>query len=464
MKRNLLIYLSLASFFILMSSLSFDDASLPTFLAPKPNLPEIPYGYDVDFPEHTLGGPWTSFDPVDFNKEISSDGATLGRVLFYDEQLSFKNNVSCGSCHVQEFAFADNVDFSEGIDNQLTERNSPNLNDLAWSNGGVSGNGPALFWDCRETDLEKMVLQPIEHEAELGKDLDFMVTKLSAIDYYPQLFKNAFGTSEITAERVGSALSQFIRSMSSFDSKYDKVEMGQAVYTESERRGEELFRANCGSVCHGEPGFASSRPLNNGLEAELTDEGLGGWTGNPSQLGKFKSPSLRNIEFTAPYMHDGRFETLEDVINFYSEEVEEHPNKDFWWVGERDLGFTGFDFTDQEKDDLLNFMKALTSPNFLTNPKWSDPFQETSSNNNLELANAINVFPNPVEEELSIDLGSLNIDQTNLSLYNLRGKLVWRNQMSNTTAKFHIDETPTGIYILELDLDGEKVSKKLFFR
>ena len=309
-----------------------------------------------------------------------------------------------------------------------------------------------------------MVLQPIEHEAELGKDLDFMVTKLSAISYYPQLFKNAFGDSEITSERVGSAISQFVRSMSSFDSKYDQVKMGQATFTESEERGEEIFEMNCGTVCHGEPGFASSRPLNNGLEAELTDEGLGGWDGNSFNLGKFKSPSLRNIEVTAPYMHDGRFETLEDVINFYSEEVEDFPNKDFWWVGQRDNGFTGFDFTDQEKDDLMSFMKTLTSTNFLTHPKWSDPFESTSSSNNLELANAINVFPNPVEEQLSIDLGSLNIDRANLSLYDLRGKLVWRGQMSNTTAEFHIDETPTGIYILELDLDGETVTKKLFFR
>ncbi len=462
MKRNLLISLTLAAFFIIMSSLS--DASLPAFLSPEPNLPEIPYGYDVDFPEHVLVGSWTSVDPTSFNQQITSDGATLGRVLFYDEQLSAKNNVSCGSCHAQEFAFADNAQFSEGIDAQLTERNSPNLNDLAWSNGGLAGGGPALFWDCRETDLEKMVLQPIEHEGELGKDLDYMVEKLSRISYYPDLFKNAFGSSEITSGRVGSAISQFIRSMSSFDSKYDQVKMGQAAFTTSERRGEEIFETNCGTVCHGEPGFSSSRPLNNGLDSVFTDEGMGGWNGNPSSIGKFKSPSLRNIEFTAPYMHDGRFETLEEVIDFYSEEIKEHPNKDFWWVGQRDLGFKGFDFTDQEKEDLLNFMKALTSTNFLTHDKWSDPFKSVNSSNNIELANAINVFPNPVENQLSIDLGSLTAERTNLSLYDLRGKLVWKNQMSNTTAKFNIDNTSTGIYILELDLDGEKATKKLFFR
>ncbi len=465
MKRNLLICLLLASFFFLMSSLSFDNANI-AFLSPKPNLPAVPYDYDLDVPEHIQFGAWSFIDTLDLNSKITSDGATLGRVLFYDEKLSFKNNVSCGSCHKQEFAFADDVQFSKGIDDQLTKRNSPNLNDLSLGGGGMFffgiGTTP-LFWDCRETDLETMVLQPIEHEAELGKDLDYMVEKLGTFDYYAPLFEKAFGDDEISKERVASALAQFIRSMSSFDSKFDLTRMGLAEFSDSEQRGEEIFITSCGQFCHGEPLFSTTMPMNNGLDSVYTDVGMAEWDGNSHSIGKFKSPSLRNIELTAPYMHDGRFETLEEVIDFYSEEVNPHPNAEFHWVGE-DHNFRGFEFTDIEKNDLHNFLKTLTTPELLTNPKWSDPFDATSSNQNIALANSIEVYPNPVEDKLSVNLGNRTTENTRLTLFDLKGKRVWQDQMSDGTADFQINTTHTGVYILQLNIDGATFSKKLFFR
>ena len=467
MKRNVFLTCALGIFFIFMSSLSFDKASVAEFLNLEPNLPEIPFNYDMDIPNHVLGGSWSSsVNQDEINNQITSDGATLGRVLFYDTNLSFKNNVSCASCHEQQFAFADDVQFSKGIDDQLTERNSPNLNDISISSGGpvFFGNGRAmLFWDCRESDLETMVLQPIIHEGELGKeDLDHMVEKLDNIDYYSQLFSNAFGTPEITKTRVASALSQFIRSMSSFDSKFDQVKMRTATYTAAEENGQKIFTANCGSFCHGEPHFASSMPMNNGLDSVYTDQGVAEWDSNPSNIGKFKSPSLRNIEVTAPYMHDGRFATLEEVVDFYSDEVKLHPNADFHWTGQGD-NFKGFDFTDEEKSDLISFLKTLTTPTLLTHEKWSDPFEEVSSNNDL-LLESLNIYPNPVAGNLVVDLGNLAADNVRLSLFDLSGKMMWKDQMTETSQSFDLQKVPTGVYLLRLNVDGKLASKKLFFK
>ena len=466
MKRNLFLTCVLGVFFIFMSSLSFDKANVAEFLNLEPNLPEIPFNYDMEIPNHILGGSWSSsVNQDEINNQITSDGATLGRVLFYDTKLSFKNDVSCASCHEQQYAFADDVQFSKGIDDQLTERNSPNLNDISISSGGPGffGNGGTmLFWDCRESDLETMVLQPIEHEAELGKDLDYMLEKLSDIDYYPQLFENAFGTSEVSKTRVASALSQFIRSMSSFDSKFDQVRMRTATYTAAEENGERIFVANCGSFCHGEPHFASSMPMNNGLDSVYTDEGVAQWDGNPRSIGKFKSPSLRNIEVTAPYMHDGRFATLEEVLDFYSEEVKPHPNSDFHWTGQGE-DFRGFDLTDEEKADVISFLKTLTTPTLLTHEKWSDPFNEISSSDDL-LLESLSIYPNPVDGQLVVDLGNLSADNVRLNLFDLNGKMMWKDQMTDTSQSFDLQKVPTGVYLLRLNVDGKVASKKLFFK
>lgn len=431
----------------------------------NPVLPDQPYDYDIQFPAHIAqGGVWNQLDTADLNRKINPDGATLGRVLFYDKKLSFNNQISCASCHIQEHAFADNVQFSEGFEDRLSFRNSPNLNDLGWASSNFSNQNHLLFWDNRESDLDLMTLSPIQHADELGKDLDYMVQKLGLIYYYPELFEKAFGDNAVTAERVGNALAQFIRSMSVFDSKFDKVKNNEASFTAAEAAGFDLFRRNCDNACHSEPNFSTSMALNNGLDEVFEDEGMGGWTGNAGDIGKFKSPSLRNIEFTAPYMHDGRFNTLEDVMDYYSEDVNDHPNSDFHWVGQGN-NFTGFRFTDTEKEQMIAFMKTLSSADLLTDEKWSDPFAKTSDTEDEMLKAAIQVYPNPVRESFTLDLGGLANQEVDLNLMDMSGKLVWSNQTTGGSQQtFEVGKLTSGVYLLRMNIEGQQVSKKLLFK
>ena len=428
-----------------------------------PVLPDEPYDYDLEFPEHIMFGPWSIVDSTMINSMISPEGATLGRVLFYDKKLSRSNELSCASCHKQEFAFADDKTFSDGIDDAKTERNSPNLNDIVWGGslffepfGGENG----LFWDSRETNLEVMVLQPIEHEGELGKDLEVLLGKLKSAEYYAPLFEDAFGSSDVTIDRVGSAIAQFVRSMSSFDSKFDRVMKGEATFTAEELRGEELFVESCGNFCHGEPHFGSSMPMNNGLDSIYTDEGMAEWSNNTFDVGKFRSPSLRNIEVTAPYMHDGRFETLEEVIDFYSEEVFPHPNNDFGWTINQN-NFTGFDFDDNEKADLIAFMKTLTDETFLTHEKWSDPFQEASSSPFLPLEEKVTIFPNPFKDMATVQFDNASNATYNLRLTTVDGRVLKSYKTSTNTVTIEKGNLNAGVYMLEIRKDNRQKVERI---
>lgn len=445
-----------------MASLSFEKADRYDLLTLEPNLPTQPYSYTLQYPEHAIYGGYATIDTVVANEMISPHGATLGRVLFYDKQLSVKNTISCSSCHIQEFAFADTARFSIGLDGVLTPRNSPTLTDLTWSSGSPFFEGSILFWDCRSKSLEEAVLEPIQHADELGKDLDFMVQKLSGINYYSTLFGNAFGDSEVTSERVADALAQFIRSISSFDSHYDLVKMGEENFTPEEAFGEELFVNNCTKGCHNVHSLSTPFPRNNGLDSVSTDLGLGGWDGRVNNIGKFKSQTLRNIELTAPYMHDGRFNTLEEVVNFYSDDVKLHPNSDFKLL--QNENFTGFNFNSTEKKALVTFLKTLTTPTLLIHDRWSDPFEETSNSENLASEQGINIYPNPVDDKLMIEVEDHSNQIMKLTLFDLNGKLVWKNQMSSHTAEFKMDNFSTGVYILKIEINSNIFSKKLFFK
>ncbi len=427
-----------------------------------PVLPEVPYDYDLDFPDHIMFGPWSFVDSTTINSMISPEGATLGRVLFYDKKLSKSNELSCASCHKQEFAFADNTTFSDGIDDAKTTRNSPNLNDIVWGGslfiepfGGENG----LFWDSRETNLEVMVLQPIEHEGELGKDLEVLIQKLEASEYYAPLFEDAFGSPDVTIDRIGSAIAQFVRSMSSFNSKFDQVMMGDASFTAQEQMGEQLFVESCGNFCHGEPHFGSSFTMNNGLDSVYADQGMAEWTNSTSDVGKFRSPSLRNIEVTGPYMHDGRFETLEEVVDFYSDEVFPHPNNDFGWtIGNQD--FTGFDFDDDEKAALVAFMKTLTDESFLTDEKWSDPFQEVSSSPFLPLEEKITIFPNPFKDKATVEFDNPSNATYSLRLTTVEGRVLKSYQTNTNSLLIEKGNLQAGVYMLEIRKDNrQKVEK-----
>lgn len=440
----------------ILASLTYDDNEL---ISEAPNLPSAPYDYSVYFPDHGIHGSYSKVEPAVANAQITNAGATLGRVLFYDKQLSSNNSMACASCHKQEIAFADDAQFSNGKVGRLTTRNSPNLTDLLWGSGSTFFENTYLFWDGRESVMEEMVLVPLQDDNELGKDLEIMNQKLANIDYYPPLFEKAFGDTEITKERVADAMSQFIKSMTYFDSKYDLVKMGQATFTDNEALGEQIFTRDCKS-CHGEHNFSSILPLNNGLDEVYADKGQGGWDGNPNNIGKFKSPSLRNIEVTAPYMHDGRFATLPDVIQFYSEGVQPHPNSMFNTLKGED--FRGFEYSLEEKKNLLTFLRTLTGETILTHPKWSDPFQALSDIGKVDESDLIHVYPNPVEDLLTVEFKEIENEGARMMISDIKGQIVWKNRMEQAIQSFDINHLNSGIYILKIELRGSVFCKKLF--
>ena len=337
------------------------------------HLPDTPYRYaDIDLPAHFQTPVARRFDNAPADNPVTDHGATLGRVLFYDTRLSANNTVSCGSCHVQKNAFVDPNRFSKGFEGKRTDRHAMSLVNVRYSTRG------GFFWDERAGSLEEVVLVPIQSKTEMGQDLTRLMEILAKDEHYPELFQKAFGDRPITRERLAKALAQFLRSMVSHQSKYDEgrakvssVRDDFPNFTVQENRGKALFLNNC-AVCH-LPGqdahFSMIAPANNGLDADYknADGGVGDITLDGRQLGLFKSPSLRNVERTAPYMHDGRFDTLEKVIDHYSKEVKPHPNLD--------PRVRRLNFTDSEKAALVAFLKTLTDHKFLTDPKFSDPFQ-----------------------------------------------------------------------------------------
>jgi len=357
------------------------------------HLPDTPYHYaDLDLPAYFKTPDARTFDrntPKD--NPVTDAGATLGRVLFYDTQLSANNTVSCGSCHVQKHAFADPNRFSKGFEGKRTDRHSTSLANLRYSFRG------RFFWDERTGNLEEAALVPIQSKIEMGQDLTRLMEVLAQDKHYPELFQKAFGDGKVTPERIGKALAQFLRSMVSYQSKYDE---GRAKvtsahddfpnFTSQENRGKALFLSNC-AICH-LPGqdahFVMIAPANDGLDADFknNDGGVGDITLDGPDIGRFKSPSLRNVDLTAPYMHDGRFDTLEKVIDHYSKGVKPHPNLDIKLrqlnaappaalASGAEVAPRHFNFTDSEKAALIAFLKTLTDHKFVTDPKFSDPFQ-----------------------------------------------------------------------------------------
>ncbi len=340
------------------------------------NLPASPYNYaNPDLPAHFRANQVQNLDNTPNNNPVTNNGATLGRVLFYDKNFSANNTTSCGSCHLGVNGFSDPAQFSVGFQGGVTGRNSMGLANARYYNNG------RFFWDERAATLEAQTLMPIQDPVELGMTLDGLVTKLQGVDYYPPLFENAFGDSTITSERISLALAQFIRSMVSYQAKYDtglaaagNPNNNFANFTAQENQGKDLFFANrtrC-SDCHETALFVGDQPRNNGLDATTTDAGEGGVNGNQNDNGKFKAPSLRNIELTAPYMHDGRFATLEEVVEHYNSGVQDHPNLDNRL--RRGGNPRRLNLNDNEKAALVAFLKTLTDETMINDIKFSDPF------------------------------------------------------------------------------------------
>jgi cytochrome c peroxidase len=324
----------------------------------------IPQPHSVDIPDYVNNFVLTGPMPIPTNNPLTIEGIALGRELFYEKQLSSDNSMSCASCHFQEFAFSDDNQFSEGVLGELGDRQAMAIINSAWDD--------KFFWDGRAVSLEDQAFGPVVNPIELNDTWKNVVEKLQNDPKYPIMFHKAFGTHIIDSVLVSKAISQFERTMISFDSKYDKFFFNdEDVYSESEERGFDLYfdKAEC-IHCHSGPMLTDFTFRNNGLDLVITDNGLGKVTGLTSDDGKFKVPTLRNIELTAPYMHDGRFATLEDVIEHYNSGVEStSPNLDV----EMNHFADGLELTAQEKTDLIAFLKTFTDFTFLTNPDFSDP-------------------------------------------------------------------------------------------
>lgn len=296
------------------------------------------------------------------NNPLTEEGFQLGRKLFYDPILSRDSTISCASCHLQYTGFT-HVDHnvSHGIEGRKGTRNSPVLINLAWNS--------SFHWDGGVNHLEVQGINPIQHPAEMDEKLENVLKKLNASSIYPALFNNAFGSDKITTSTLMKALTLYTVSLVSSDSKYDKVMRKEknVQFSQQEKNGLKLFREHC-AICHKEPLFTSPTFASNGLKMDslLKDLGRYGITNNPSDSMLFKIPTLRNSEFTFPYMHDGRFKKLKDVINYYSDGID--PS-----VRYLSKPLKSFHFTDTEKKDLLSFLLTLTDKAFLYNPRYSFP-------------------------------------------------------------------------------------------
>ncbi|MBO6496949.1 MAG: c-type cytochrome [Roseivirga sp.] len=357
-----------------------EDLDLDNDFTEVISLPDEPYNYsNIDLPAHFVTNEVGAIDNTPIDNVVTDAGATLGRVLFYDKALSANNTVSCASCHVQSSGFSDNRTLSLGFEGGETGRNSMGL-----ANARFYDNGH-FFWDERASSLEEQVLMPIQDEVEMGLTLDELVSKIQGQRFYEPLFLEAFGSELVTTDRIANALAQFVRSMVSYQSQFDEglvavngnEEIDFPNFTELENLGKDLFfsgRTQC-SACHETVTFSGDEARNNGLDATNIDLGLGAVTGIVRDNGKFKVNSLRNIALTAPYMHDGRFETLEEVIGFYDRGIQDNTNLD-QRLRVNNGNVRRMNLNPQERAALVAFLRTLTDVEFITDVKFSDPFNE----------------------------------------------------------------------------------------
>jgi cytochrome c peroxidase len=320
------------------------SAANTTPVVTTPQLPATNFNYgNFALPAH-IAAALPASDNTPANNPITNDGASLGRVLFYDKKLSKNNTVSCGSCHRQDLSFSDSAVKSRGFLGGLTDRHSMTLLNLRFYRSGK------MFWDERAATLEEQVLQPIQNTTEMGLTITEALSKISAQSYYPALFQKAFGTSEINETRVARALAQFVRSIVTTQSKYDQVKQGLASFTADERDGETLF-LTAGNIpcagCHAPPMFLTSNPVAGFALADATDLGI-------NNQRRFKSSSLRNIANTAPYFHNGSVSSLQAMLNG---------------------NIPAHSVAVQDRQKLLAFLQTLTDQAITTDLKYSDPFQ-----------------------------------------------------------------------------------------
>ena len=338
-----------------------------------PTLPVSNFEYAdarVPLPAHFAdpnapGGAATGTDNTPADNLTTDAGATLGRVLFYDRRLSRNDRVSCSSCHQQQFGFADTAKLSRGFAAGTTARHSMSLANARFYRRA------RFFWDERAATLEAQTLQPIQDVTEMGMTLDALATKLSLTAYYPGLFQSAFGTADVTSDRIARALAQFVRALVSGTSRFDRAFTGTVpnfatTFSAEELRGQNLFNGPAGCArCHATNAHVGDNIHNTGLDATIVDVGAG--------QGRFKAPSLRNVAVRTPYMHDGRFRTLAQVIDFYDSGVQNNPALDVRLRGPGGQP-QRLNLSAAQKLSLVAYLLTLTDTTFLTSARLADPF------------------------------------------------------------------------------------------
>jgi len=333
-------------------------------------VPSGPHPYTLSYPAY-----YGNRINMPADNTVTVEGVALGRRLFYEKKLSADNTVSCATCHQQNKAFTDGRRFSIGFDGTPTKRNSMSLANMLWISN--------FFWDGRAGGLEAQAVTPLTDPHEMGQSLDSSAAKLRAADAraektyaagaYTSAFEAAFGDKEITPDRIVKAISQFERTLISANSPYDRYLRGEYRLAPREKIGLDLFfgRAGCAN-CHGGPRTLTETYHNNGLDKEPADCGREAVTKMSYDRGRFRVVTLRNIALTAPYMHDGRFQTLEEVVDHYSNHVEASPtlSPTLRDTANRPINLR---LTTEEKNALVAFLKTLTDSTFITDPRFSDP-------------------------------------------------------------------------------------------
>lgn len=296
-----------------------------------------------------------------FNQNpLTEEGIALGRQLFYDPVLSKDSTISCASCHLSYSAFT-HIDhaLSHGVHDSIGTRNAPVLINLAWNKH--------FMWDGAIHHLDMQPLAPISHPAEMANDISHLVKKLQQSVLYKNLCLNAFNDSIITGQYLLKALAQFQLTLVCSNTKYDRVMQQKDNFTTQEKKGYMLFKQNCGS-CHTEPLFTNAGFADNGLTVDsfLKDYGRGALSLKSMDSLQFKIPTLRNIEFSYPYMHDGRYKNLREVINYYTNGIKRKPSPTL-------PSAQGFQFTESQQTDLISFLLTLSDKEFLFNPAFAYP-------------------------------------------------------------------------------------------
>ena len=337
------------------------------------NKPAGTTGYTLQYPAY-FGNSYIIPD----DNTTTNEGVELGRFLFYDSILSKDYSVSCASCHQQKSSFSDSKSISNGVGGTPTRRHSMAIVNALWQ--------PAFFWDGRSNSLEDQALEPIKNPSEMNLPIEEAIQRLNNSDFYKEKFKKAFATETISEIHLANALAQFERTLISGNSKYDQYKRNEYTMTSQEERGMNLFfthpepsqnlrGGNCND-CH--TGFLTSGDEfhNNGLNASFTNDlGREEVTGLPSDKGKFKTPTLRNIAVSKPYMHDGRFNTLEEVLDHYNEHIQSSATLDLLIIlGSNNENGGSLGLTLEEKEDIIAFLHLLTDEEFLNNEQLSNPF------------------------------------------------------------------------------------------